>query len=147
MSGQSSPKVIQRKQAGDRLRRARIAAGYAEQIDFYDLFGIPQGTYANHESGLRGFDMIVAKDYAEKLGNVTAAWLITGEGDAPSEMSAKSPRGKRSLVGDSEIGSNPKEKALNEKMTFVWEHLPFDAKVAVLPVIEALSSVWPRKPS
>jgi len=69
-----------------RLMRARIAAGYKTAKEFAEKNGIPQPTYALHESGKRGLSRPFSKDdprptivvYAEKLG-VRQAWLQFGE--------------------------------------------------------------------
>ena len=129
----------------ERLRAARKAAGYAEAIDFYEVHGIPQGTYANHENGSRSFDAEKARFYAERLGNVTASWLLFGEGDPPREMPAKSPRGKRAALIESKLDGDSKEESLNKKMFFIWESLHPDVKIAALTIIETIADFVPRK--
>lgn len=67
-----------------RLKFARFAAGYRTAKEFSDKHGIPQPTYSNHESGGRSLLPDVAADYATKLGNTSAGWLLTGEGISPT---------------------------------------------------------------
>lgn len=63
----------------ERLRKARRDAGYKTAAEFAAKHGIPQPTYALHESGKRGLKDDVLKEYAGKLG-VREAWLRYGEG-------------------------------------------------------------------
>ena len=67
----------------NRLKRARLAAGYKRAIHFCDAHKVHQGTYSKHETGRRGLRLKQAEDYAELLGNCSAAWLLTGEGRGP----------------------------------------------------------------
>lgn len=62
----------------DRLREARIAAGFKSATAAADRLKVPLGTYAGHENGARAFDVAAAKKYALAFG-VSAAWLLTGE--------------------------------------------------------------------
>jgi hypothetical protein len=146
MNARASAKEEVRRQAGERLRQARIAAGYGEQIDFYEAFAIPQGTYANHEGGLRGMDLPTAQAYADKLENVSAGWILTGEGDPPKKLPPKLSRGKRALIGDAETSGDPKESSVDEKMAFIWRHLRLEIKLAVVSLVETLVKVWPDRP-
>lgn len=63
----------------DRLRKARLEAGFKTAAEFAAKHDIPQPTYALHESGGRGLKDPVLKDYAKLLG-VREAWLRYGEG-------------------------------------------------------------------
>lgn len=63
----------------ERLKKARLDAGFQTATEFAAKHGIPQPTYALHESGRRGLKDPILKDYAEKLG-VREAWLRYGEG-------------------------------------------------------------------
>lgn len=68
---------------GQRLKFARVAAGYRTARAFSDKFGIPQSTYSLHESDGRGLTEDVAVQYADWLGNCSAAWLQYAEGRSP----------------------------------------------------------------
>lgn len=69
--------------SGQRLKFARVAAGYRTARAFSDKFGIPQSTYSLHESDGRGLTEDVAKEYAAALGNCSPGWLQFGEGRSP----------------------------------------------------------------
>lgn len=78
-----------KEQIAQRLRRARIAAGYRTQTEFSDKNGISQSTYHTHESGTKGLKRDIAQTYARIL-RIRLAWLLTGEepmslGDRPLE--------------------------------------------------------------
>jgi transcriptional regulator with XRE-family HTH domain len=72
------------KTTGERLREARVAAGYKTAAEFAAKHGIPQPTYANHENDGRGIKIAVANKYAKALGNIDAAWLLHGVGKSPA---------------------------------------------------------------
>lgn len=65
---------------GDRLRRARLRAGFAEGKEAARRVGVPYNTYAQHENGNRGFRADKAETYAKAFG-VDLRWLLTGRGD------------------------------------------------------------------
>lgn len=76
---------------GQRLREARIAAGYPRQVDFYSKHGINQGTYSQHESGERGIRPDRAAKYAKLLGNCDASWILHAVGRGPRGISVPAP--------------------------------------------------------
>jgi len=69
---------IKRMQAA-RLRRAR-ARRFATATDAARHFRWTPSTYLAHENAHRGITRDIAGDYARAFG-VSAAWLLTGEGD------------------------------------------------------------------
>lgn len=60
---------------GDRLRSARISAGYSTAQAACDAFGWQAGAYRHHENGTRSFDIHAAKRYARAF-KVNAGWLL-----------------------------------------------------------------------
>lgn len=69
---------------GERLRKARMAAGFKSAKAAADRMGISGSTYAAHENGQNEFDATAAAIYGRAFG-VTASWLLTGEGAGPVE--------------------------------------------------------------
>lgn len=67
----------------ERLRRARVEAGFSTASEAVRRFGWNKHTYAQHENGTRGFKRETADDYAKAF-KVSAAWLLTGENRAAS---------------------------------------------------------------
>ena len=67
------------KNTADRLRAARIAAGYRTAKAFAEKHGIPEATYSQHETGTRGLRLGVAKNYCTLL-DINVNWLLTGNG-------------------------------------------------------------------
>ena len=63
----------------DRLRQARIAAGYARASDAAARFGWNENTYKSNENGNAPFSFRKAKEYAEAFG-VRAEWLYDETG-------------------------------------------------------------------
>lgn len=66
--------------ASERLRHARQAAGMGAS-ELARRVGKPYPTYIAHENGSRNFKLEDARRYARLL-KVSAAWLLTGEGEA-----------------------------------------------------------------
>jgi phage repressor protein C with HTH and peptisase S24 domain len=67
---------------GERLKKAREAAGYETAQAAADRFGWNYDTYIQHERGQRGLSRS-ANRYALAY-KVSAGWLLTGEGLGPS---------------------------------------------------------------
>lgn len=63
---------------GDRLRKARMKAGYKSAAKAAAALGMPISTYSAHENGQNGFSAEWAQKYARRFG-VTAAWLLVDE--------------------------------------------------------------------
>lgn len=77
----------------ERLRAARIAAGYETASDVARAFGWGVSTYSGHENGTRGVKKPVAERYASALG-VTTQWLLLGIGTAGApRQEAHPPQG------------------------------------------------------
>lgn len=79
-----------KRDIAQRLRLARTAAGYRTAKEFAASHGVPQPTYALHESGERGLRADVADRYASLLG-VSTAWLLTGDGQGPTAIASAPP--------------------------------------------------------
>ncbi|MCW2242320.1 helix-turn-helix domain-containing protein [Azospirillum canadense] len=75
---------------GQRLKLARIQAGYLEAKDAADACGWNYNNYKAHEAGINGLRLPVAEQYASAF-NVSKHWLLTGEG-------VMNPVGTRPLV-------------------------------------------------
>ncbi|MEJ6397017.1 helix-turn-helix domain-containing protein [Yoonia sp. 208BN28-4] len=63
--------------AGERLKTARVNAGYASAQDACDAFGFKYPTYIGHENGHRGITTKAAQRYAQAY-RVDSAWLLMG---------------------------------------------------------------------
>lgn len=66
----------------DRLKRAREEAGFSSAREAALAMGLSYDTYAQHESGIRGFPAKKAELYARRY-RTTVEWLLFGRGDAP----------------------------------------------------------------
>lgn len=71
----------------DRLRQARINAGFEKAVEAAERFGWSANTYKSNENGNAPFSFNKAKDYAKAFG-VRAEWLYSGDGDATTENGA-----------------------------------------------------------
>lgn len=61
----------------DRLRKARIRAGFETPADAARRFGWNENTYKSHENGARGFKRDGAVEYARAF-RVSPSWLLLG---------------------------------------------------------------------
>lgn len=66
----------------DRLKISRQKAGYRSASQAIGYFGWKPSTYRAHENGQNPFRPSDAQEYARAY-DVSAAWLLTGETDAP----------------------------------------------------------------
>lgn len=68
----------------ERLRIARLRAGYETGKDAAEALGIPVSTYLGHENGSRGITAKQAEVYARKY-KVREQWLLYGVGQGPGD--------------------------------------------------------------
>lgn len=69
----------------DRLRLARVGAGFISAAAAIRRFGWVKSTTYCHENGLRGLTRHEAKKYARAY-SVSIDWLLTGEGTPPDSV-------------------------------------------------------------
>lgn len=69
----------------DRLRQARVMAGYQSASHAARAMGVSTPTYIHHENGTRDFGEDAARIYAKRF-HVNLPWLLLGEGDAIDEI-------------------------------------------------------------
>ena len=62
----------------DRLRDARITAGFVSATDAIDYCGWKSSTYRAHENGQNNFKIEDASRYSKAYG-VSTAWLLIGD--------------------------------------------------------------------
>lgn len=62
----------------ERLKQARIAAGYRTAKDGAERVGTPYGTYSGHENGNRGIKTAEAAVYARAF-KVRPEWILYGK--------------------------------------------------------------------
>jgi transcriptional regulator with XRE-family HTH domain len=110
----------------DRLRAARIKAGYETSSDAARAFGWTISTYAGHENGSRGIRENAARRYAAAF-NVSVEWLSYGTG---------APKGRNTPPSSSPSGfSEPAAEPLPENKSLTIR--AFQKKVASDPKAEA----------
>jgi phage repressor protein C with HTH and peptisase S24 domain len=65
-------------EAHERLKQARLNAGYRTATEAAKKMGVKVPTYSGHENGSRKFDADAALLYGKRY-NVSPGWLLTGE--------------------------------------------------------------------
>jgi transcriptional regulator with XRE-family HTH domain len=63
---------------GDRLRQARLMAGFRSAAKAAEALGVSASVIRSHENGQRGISPEQAQGYAEAF-DIDAAWLLYGE--------------------------------------------------------------------
>ena len=68
----------------ERLRRARVAAGYPTMTAACEAFSWNRNTYGTNENGSTSFGRVAAERYARAY-RVRLEWLLTGRGSMKDE--------------------------------------------------------------
>jgi hypothetical protein len=68
--------------SNDRLKEARINAGFKSARSAALRYGWNPSTYASHENGQTQVPVAAAEEYAPRFG-VSAGWILTGETPPP----------------------------------------------------------------
>lgn len=118
---------------GDRLKAARLKAGYKSARGAALAMGWPPSSYAAHENGQNDFSPDDAERYARAF-KTTAGWLLTGEGSGV-------PR-KTILLG--EVGAGSVVHPFDDGGDVEWVDLPPGAPIGAGAVRVKGSSMYPR---
>lgn len=81
----------------ERLRNARLAAGFVSATDAIDYCKWKGSTYRAHENGQNNFNVEYATRYGKAYG-VSASWLLLGE-VSEGEIFSKKQLSKNSMKG------------------------------------------------
>ncbi|MEY9780837.1 phage repressor protein C with HTH and peptisase S24 domain [Sinorhizobium fredii] len=88
----------------ERLRQARINAGYRFASDAANALGIVASTYRAHENGQNEFDFAEAKIYARKF-NVDPVWLMGDPAGAETGEPIPIPKPAEVDLPNAEVGA------------------------------------------
>lgn len=129
---------------GDRLKRARIDAGFRRAIDAARRMKVKPPTYYGHENGSRAFDLPDAKVYGQYF-RVSPYWLMTGEGPVTGgPVRGESPEAEADPFIDLSVA--PRLRVLGEVSAGAWLEVdpiaPYDAPLFEVPV--PLDPQYPR---
>ena len=81
----------------ERLRQARLKAGFSDTTAATTAFGWNVNTYRSHENGIRGLRPAAAARYAKAF-KVSAAWLLTGEGSLQGSDASSTLNGEDDAI-------------------------------------------------
>ncbi|MGB3844281.1 MAG: S24 family peptidase [Sphingopyxis sp.] len=101
---------------GERLKNARIAAGYASTVDAANALGVSQSTYAQHENGIRGIPKDKAPLYARRF-KVSEEWLLYGKRRGEAQIDGAEPTMPIPLLG--EVPAGPWREAVQKSRQFI----------------------------
>lgn len=82
----------------ERLRRARIEAGFESAVDAARAYGWNEATYRSHENGIRGLLKEPAERYARAF-KKPVEWLLFGKNQRPTEAASTEDTATVPLVG------------------------------------------------
>jgi hypothetical protein len=86
-----------KKDMNDRLRNARMAAGFASATDAIEYCKWKGSTYRAHENGQNNYNAEYATRYGKAYG-VSASWLLLGEGNE-AQTAIKKQSDKNNMKG------------------------------------------------
>lgn len=87
------------KTPSDRLKEARLRAGFETPTAFAKAHDIPEPTYRGYENGNRALTQRAARQFAPLL-SVSVAWLLFGEQAEVTEEEKEMVFEFRGLTGD-----------------------------------------------
>lgn len=106
----------------ERLKQARIDAGYDTAQSAADAFGWNAGAYRHHENGTRAFNADLARKYGRAF-KVRPGWLLGWEGI--TKVAATPDDDDMLIVNASvEAGVWRASEQWNDERTFVIENMP-----------------------
>jgi phage repressor protein C with HTH and peptisase S24 domain len=107
----------------ERLKRARIDAGFESAQEAAEAFSWNPPAYRHHENGTRGFGADAAKKYGRAF-KVRAGWLL-GLDHVEKDPAEPSPDEDRLVVnGSVEAGAWRTSEHWNDERSFVIEGMP-----------------------
>lgn len=109
--------AIRMSSPSDRLKIARLRAGFQHGKDAAESMGVAVSTYLGHENGSRGIKPDMAARYAKKF-KVSEQWLLYGTGTAPGS-----------------------EGDLTAEVVSLFDHLPPIRRAEALGYLRALASI------
>ena len=94
------------KTAGERLRQARIAAGFSTIRAAAERHGFHRQNLADHEADRRGISVDNAAAYGKAF-RVKPSWLLLGEGESPSSATIHTSEPLRDvpIIGEVRAGA------------------------------------------
>ena len=129
------------EQPHDRLAAARRAAGYDNATDAARACGWNENTYRSHENGERGLRLAVAERYARAF-NTSAAWLLTGEGEAEAASARRNVVRLAGRIGAGAVIDADFEQEPAEGFAEIEIPYPVPEDAVAFEIIG--DSMWPR---
>lgn len=83
----------------ERLRIARLNAGFASAYEAANALGVNKDTYSQHENGIRGYPAAKAELYSRRF-KVSAEWLLFGKGTGPAPSTDPSEDDLEAMLAD-----------------------------------------------
>jgi SOS-response transcriptional repressor LexA len=107
----------------NRLKQARIDAGFESAADAARAFGWPEPAYRHHENGTRGYGADAAKKYGRAF-KVKPGWLLALERVAKDAQAKAQTEDALIVNGSVEAGAWRSSEHWNDERAFVIEGMP-----------------------
>lgn len=129
---------------GDRLRKSRMDAGFTNAREAADALGVNYSTYGQHENGTRAIPARRAIHYARRF-KVSVDWLLTGRGNAATELGKTSRVDLVRVVGTVKAGAwqdvdDSRGESMSELVPSVGDY-PIEWQYAFIVDGESLNKV------
>ncbi len=131
-----SPSTL-KSQICERLKQARIEAGYRSSKEFALTNDLKVSTYNLHEAGTRSMGIDVIEHYSELL-NLNVSWLITGVGPKHKSQIRQVP-----IIGWNEVLSYPQHIDFEDKQ---WTTSDIDLSPFSFALVVDNDAMEPRYP-
>lgn len=131
-----SPSTL-KSQICERLKQARIEAGYRSSKEFALKHDLKISTYNLHEAGTRSMGIDVIEHYCELL-NLNVSWLITGIGPKSKSQIRQVP-----IISWDEVSSYPQDIDFSEK---TWTTSDIDLSPFSFGLVVDNDAMEPRYP-
>lgn len=109
----------------ERLKEARLKAGFKSAADGARFIGVPVEGYRHHENGIRGYNYDKAERYARAY-KTTPEWLMGGKQKSVPELGPRQTRPVTLLswVGAGRLGPVAPIESVESSGTLMVERLP-----------------------
>lgn len=114
----------------ERLKAARLAAGFYSATEAINKHGWRGSTYRAHENGQNQYDTVTARAYAAAF-NTTASWLLTGEEPLEAASGASTLSHKKIYVKGRIAGGEWIEEKIRKANVVSVSIFPPDARYPI----------------
>ncbi len=132
-----TPELKLKSKICERLKRARLEAGYTTAKSFSERNAVKISTYALHEAGTRSMSFEVIEHYSKLLA-INSSWLLTGIGPKSAALVRRVP-----IIDWNEVPLFPKGILLETKK---YTYADLDLSLRSFALVVQNDAMEPRYP-